>query len=113
MERLYSSEAYIKELSRRFKQYRIDFPISQKELSERSGVSLRSIQYFEGGKGIQLESLIKLLMALGLDLNLDMLIPDVDKRPSAYLTREKKQERKRVGHKKNVNSKEFRWGDEK
>ena len=33
----------------RFKAYRISYPLTQKELSDKSGVSLRSITRFESG----------------------------------------------------------------
>ena len=36
----------------RFKAYRISYPLTQKELSDKSGVSLRSITRFESGEDI-------------------------------------------------------------
>jgi transcriptional regulator with XRE-family HTH domain len=38
----------------RFKAYRISYPLTQKELSDKSGVSLRSITRFESGEDISL-----------------------------------------------------------
>lgn len=76
---------YQKLIGDRIKQYRVNAGISQKDLENESGVSVRSISRLEQGASVQLESLIKILTALNLDANLDLLIPDQTKRPSFYL----------------------------
>lgn len=49
--------------------------ITQRELAERSGFTLRSIQYWEKGtKSISLENADKLLKALGVELTIGCLI---------------------------------------
>lgn len=49
--------------------------ITQRELAERSGFTLRSIQYWEQGKNsISLENADKLLKALGVELTIGCLI---------------------------------------
>lgn len=103
---------YIIELGEKIKQYRIALGMTQKDLEDKSGVSLRSIVRLEQGNSVQLESLIKILVALDLGKNLDLLVPDQRKRPSYYLENATKQ-RKRYRKKKvdgAVNS--FKWGDE-
>ena len=75
-----TSQEGIRIISERVRNYRIDYPLTQKQLADRSGVSLRSIQRFENGEDIQLGNLIKLLSALGLDSNVEMLVPDVTRR---------------------------------
>ena len=109
-----TSQEGIRNISERIRNYRIDYPMTQKQLAERSGVSLRSIQRFENGEDIQLGNLIKLLSALRLDKNLEMLVPDVASRPSAFVETAVKRQRARVtkaGESKN--SGRFKWGDEK
>ena len=44
------SKKIIQMLSIRMKNYRIDYPMTQKQLAKKSGVSARSIQMFEIGK---------------------------------------------------------------
>ena len=88
-------------ISDRIKNYRIDYSLTQKQLADRAGVSLRSIQRFEKGEDIQLGNLIKLLNALELDKNIQMLIPDVTKRPSAFLDASLKRQRVRLTKKEN------------
>lgn len=99
------------ELRRLFKDYRIYYPITQKDLAEKSGVSQRSIARFESGEDITLSNFIKLLEALDVADGLMQIIPDQRKRPSAYLISEPG--RKRATYKKApTRSKGFRWGDE-
>lgn len=107
-----NDEASLNDLSRRMKSYRIAYPMTQKELAEKSGVSLRSIQYFEKGSEISLRYFIKLLIALDLGENLNVLIPDMDDRPSAYIAQAQGKVRKRASSVKKKNSGEFKWGDE-
>lgn len=105
-----SSKAIIKLFGERIKSYRIEFPLTQKELADKSGVSVRSIQNFEHGNDIQLSNLVKILNAMGLNNNLDMLIPDVSKKPSMYL--DKNPKKKRVRKVKVQTESTFKWGDD-
>lgn len=99
------------ELSKRTQENRINYPMTQKELAEKSGVSFRSIQNFEKGSDIQLTTFLKLLIALDLSENINLLLPDVSKRSSMYLSETKKY-RVRKSTKKEAN-KPFVWGEDK
>lgn len=101
---------YQKLIGNRIKQYRINAGISQKDLEDISGVSVRSLSRLEQGASIQLESFIKVLSALGLENNIELLIPDQSKRPSYYL-QETEKPRQRVRKKENA-PEPFKWGDE-
>lgn len=101
---------YQKLIGDRIKQYRVNAGISQKDLENASGVSVRSISRLEQGASIQLDSLIKILSALNLDKNIELLIPDQTKRPSFYLNDIHKPNR-RV-RKKEESARTFKWGDE-
>ena len=98
-----------KELSNRFKQYRIACQITQEELADKSMVSLSTIKRFENGEDISLSKLIMLLDALGIREHLEVLVPDQSIRPSAYLeeSRPKQRARKKIQKKT-----EWKWGDE-
>lgn len=112
MEQKYlTSGAYLMALGQRIKQYRVDCQLTQKELADKSGVSLRSLQNLEGGADMQLGNFIKILLALDCADKLDLLIPDMSTRPSAYLKKQKLSSR--VRHTKNAPSEPFIWGDEK
>lgn len=109
-----SSRSALAEIGARLKAYRIDFPLSQEALSDKSGIAVRSISRLESGQDIQFGNLIKVLIALDLDANLDMLVPDPTKRPSYYLNdKSTTPQRKRASKKASKPPKDIKWGDEK
>ncbi len=104
-----TSKAVLIELGTKIRNCRISRQFTQRDLAEKSGVSLKSISRFEQGEDIQLSNLIKILRSLDLIGNLNMLVPDVTKSPSYYL---EPKERKRVRKKKTEEKPQFKWGDE-
>lgn len=100
---------YIKELGRKIKIYRIMKEMSQQDLEDKTGVSKRSISRLEQGESVQLENLFKILLALDLGENIDLLVPDQTKRPSFYL---EKSENKNKRVRKKTEKNDFKWGDE-
>ena len=102
-------EQYIKELGQKIKSYRILNDMSQQDLEDKSGVSKRSISRLEQGESVQVDNLFKIIIALGLGDNIDLLVPEQTKRPSYYL--KKSEDRPKRVRKKSV-KKEFKWGDE-
>jgi len=111
--RMHDSTTIYMDLAEKVRRYRLEYPMTQKELAEKSGVSLRSIQYFEKGKEIQLSIFIKLLIALDLSKNISVLIPDMNERPSVLLAKDRSKLRKRATHRKDKSESVFKWGDEK
>ncbi|MBR3058439.1 MAG: helix-turn-helix transcriptional regulator [Clostridiales bacterium] len=101
-----------KNLCERLQQYRIHYPLTQRELAEKSGVSVRSISRFENGEDISLSNYMKLLRAMDLEERMVEMIPDQTKRPSYYLEKETKRSRA-SGTRDNKGSAPFVWGDEK
>ncbi len=102
----------VNNISERIRNYRIAYPLTQAQLAERSGVSLRSIQLFENGADIKWNNLVKILSALNLDDNIQMLVPDVTERPSYHV--KQNDIRKRVSKKqvKKSQKESFTWGDD-
>src|SRR6056297_130981 len=88
MDKFLSSLTVLSEIGSRLKTYRIEYPLSQNELADKAGISRRSVTNMENGKDVQFSTLIKVLIALELDSNIDMLVPDPTKRPSYYLKKE-------------------------
>ncbi len=102
-------QEFIKELGQKIKIYRIMKEMSQQDLMDKSGVSKRSISRLEQGESVQVDNLFKILLALDLGDNIELLVPDQTKRPSYYL--EKSEDKpKRV--RKKTEKKDFKWGDE-
>lgn len=107
-----TSKAYLTDIQKKIRQYRIESSITQKELASITGLSLRSIQRFEGGGDISLENFLKILIALNLDEQVTGSIPDTDNRPSVYLERIKGKTKHRVRKMDKPANAEFKWGDE-
>ncbi len=107
-----TSQTILTQLAERVKRYRIDMNLSQADFSQKAGISLRSITNFESGSDVKFSNFIKILKALELADNLELLVPDVSKRPSSFLVKEKQKQRVRKSSSKEENS-TFSWGNEK
>ena len=108
-----NSTAFLKDLGIRLKNYRISLNLTQQELAEKSGVSLRSVGRFENGNDIQLSNLFKLLKAMALSDSIVEMIPDMTKRPSYYIDSDRQRKR---AHRVNIDPEHissWKWGDEK
>ncbi len=113
MQRFIMSKEYLEELSQRIREYRISADMTQQELADASGISLRTIQNYENHKDIKLDCFIKILMALGLDGNIFALVPDINRSPVVLLEESRQKKRQRVRKKKAKEQNSFKWGDEK
>ena len=102
-------QEYIIELGQKIKIYRIMKEMSQQDLEDKTGVSKRSISRLEQGKSVQVDNLFKILLALDLGENIELLVPDQTKRPSFYL---KKADDKPKRVRKRSEKGKFKWGDE-
>ena len=100
---------YIEELGKKIKTYRIMKEMTQQDLEDKTGVSKRSISRLEQGESVQVDNLFKILLALDLGENIELLVPDQTKRPSFYL---KKTDDKPKRVRKRTEKSEFKWGDE-
>lgn len=72
-------------LCRRLKEYRLAARISQREMAEKSGVSLTTISHLEQGlnRNITLNNFISILRVLGLEQRLSDLLPELPVPPMA------------------------------
>ena len=72
-------------LCRRLKEYRLAARISQKEMAEKSGVSLTTISHLEQGvsQNITLNNFISLLRVIGMQQRLYDLLPELPMPPMA------------------------------
>jgi len=60
---------------------RLSRNITQAQLAEEAGVSLRTIGRLEKGKGVSVDTFIRVMIALGIQQNLEVLLPDPTVRP--------------------------------
>ncbi|HKM10495.1 MAG TPA: helix-turn-helix domain-containing protein [Bacilli bacterium] len=95
-----------KELGARIHNRRINMSLTQKDLAERSGLSLRSINNIEQGKETNFSSILRVLLAFNLLNNVEYLLPD--ELPSPLLINEDKRYPQRVRKKRKING-EWKW----
>lgn len=107
---LMTDDAVLKELGRRLARSRIDRGLTQARLAREAGLGKRTVERMENGAAAQLDSLVRVLRALGLLHNLELLLPPGDARPLDYLEREGKP-RRRVSTRAGEARKPWAWDD--
>ena len=90
-----SNQAILRVIGERAGQQRLNKDISQTELANRAGVALIVVQRLESGRGCTLESLIRILRALGKLGQFDALLPEPGPSP-IQLAKLKGRERQRA-----------------
>ena len=103
-------DAVESELASRIRGQRLAANITQEDLAGRTGLSVRTIANLERGQGVRLDGFIRVLQALGLQGNLDMVVPQVEHRPAEYL-RETPQRKRASGRRLDLET-TWTWGDE-
>ncbi len=76
-----TSEQIEAALCKRLENLRLSRNITQVQLAEEAGVSPRTIGRFEKGQGVSVNTFIRVLTALGIQQNLEALLPDPTVRP--------------------------------
>lgn len=86
----YSNSELAAQLGERFRDYRTALGLTQKQVSQQSGVSVMTIVRFEKGQGnaIRLDNLISLLRAVQRLDDITEIIPDIPQ--SLYAKKRKK-----------------------
>jgi len=96
----YSTTEIIRIIGQRARTYRIRLGLTQRELAERAGVSVPTLQIFETGqsKDISFSTLLRILRGIGQLDGVDTLLAEVAESP--YETRDSQEQVKRVRHRK-------------
>jgi len=68
-------------LCKRLESIRLSRNITQAQLAEEAGVSTRTIGRLEKGQGVSVDTFIRIMMAFGIQQNLEALLPDPTVRP--------------------------------
>lgn len=106
-----SNQAILEELGRRIARTRLNKNLKQDQLANEAGVGVNTIYRIEQGHSTQLSNLIRVLRALGLTGNFDVLIPELPPSPIAQ-AKQKKEERKRASKPTDEKSTfGWRWDD--
>ena len=94
----YSMPELVRLLGSRFKEYRMLCNLTQKEVSEQSGIGLTTIHKFENGtaNSLSLSTFILLLRVVGQVNALDDVLPELPESP--YLVRREEKKAQRIRH---------------
>ena len=94
----YSTPELVRLLGNRFKEYRMRCNLTQKEVSELSGIGLTTIHKFENGTAgnLSLSTFILLLKVVGQIDALDDVLPELPESP--YLLRKEDKKAQRIRH---------------
>ena len=93
--RTISDKAIQAELAGRLQRERLNQNLSQADLAQRAGISLRTLKYVEGGRDSTFETMIRILRALDRLDHLDAFLPEPGSSP-LQLARLKGKERQRA-----------------
>jgi transcriptional regulator with XRE-family HTH domain len=112
--RLASVDQIAGSLGERAAAARLSKNMTQKQLAEIAGVGVNTVQRLESGDNPRLDTLIRVLKALGLSGNLEAILPDANVRPVDRV-RMKGQERQRArpAAPDQGRAKAFSWGNDK
>ena len=108
-----SDRAALKELGSRIARHRLNKNLTQAALAVEAGVSTPTVQRIEQGKSTQASNLIRILRALKLLANLEILIPEPAVSPIQQVKmRGKLRQRASSPSEKKERPSEWTWGDE-
>jgi len=98
-------------LGQRVERLRLSRNITQADLAEQAGIGIRTLRRLEAGEGGTLDTFFRVLSALKLDGNMELLIPDPTIRPVERVQM-KGSERKRASssRKQGISKQPWRWG---
>ena len=106
----YESEwVILKELGSRIKQYRIALDITQIDLARKCGISISTETRIENGDDSKMSNYIKIMTALGIIDNINLLIPE--EQPDYKAIYEERPSRKRATKRRQKNA--WVWEEDK
>ena len=116
IDNLLSDETVLGELGGRLAQTRLERNISQSRLAGEAGVAKTTVERLERGGGIQLESFVRILRALGLLDRLDVVLSEPLPSPIERLKLQGRQRRRARDARSQAPSPEdagpWRWADD-
>jgi len=87
-------------LGKRLKQQRLQYNLTQNELSAKTGISRVSISKIERGSGANLSSILEIMRALHILDNIENLVPEQEISPIEMIKLKNKSKKQRASSKK-------------
>lgn len=99
-------------LGERLAHLRLSRNVTQGELARDAGIHLRTLRRLESGEGASLDTFIRVLVALGIEGNLDLLVPDPGIRPIERVRLKGHERRRARASGKEQPDEPWQWGDD-
>ena len=99
-------------LCRQLENIRLIRNVTQDKLAREAGIAIRTIRRLEKGQGVSLDTFIRILIALGLQNNLQVLLPDPTVRPIERVNIGGAERKRARPRKSAVEKSTWAWGDE-
>lgn len=96
----WTDEAIVDEMGRRLKKERLNRNLTRSEIATKAGISIKTIQNVEDGKGTTVTSLVRLMRALGLVARFDALVPEPGLSPIELLKLQGRERKRASGHRR-------------
>lgn len=108
--RLKTPETISQEIGRRLEQLRLSRNITQAELAQDAGISERTLRRLESGDNPTLDSLIRVLISLKIQQNINLLVPDPRIRPIERVKTKGAERQRSSSTKLTKKTKQWEWG---
>jgi transcriptional regulator with XRE-family HTH domain len=99
------------ELGKRIAQARLERNLTQTDLAAEAGVAKRTLERLEAGQSSQLANLVRVIRALGLAANFDLLVPETPPSPIAELELRGRQRERASRRAKRGTPEPWRWDE--
>lgn len=99
-------------LGTRLGHIRLSRNLTQAQLAEDAGTSLRTIKRLEAGENASLDTLLRVLRALRLDAHLETFLPDPDIRPLERVKLSGQERQRASGRRAAGPASAWAWGEE-
>lgn len=99
-------------LCKQLKNIRLTRNFTQAQLAKESGVAIGTVRRLEGGHGVSLNTLIRIMMALDIQQNLETLLPDPSIRPIERVNTGGSERKRARPVQTDTGNSTWVWGDE-
>lgn len=105
-----SAEALASDIGSKLERLRLSRNITQTDLAIDAGISERTLRRLESGDGATLDSLLRVLLALKIAQNLELLVPDPRVRPIERVRTGGTERQRSRSAKSDQTPKQWQWG---
>jgi len=105
-----SPETLTSEIGSKLERLRLSRNVTQTDLARDAGISERTLRRLESGDGATLDSLVRVLLALKIPQNLDLLVPDPKIRPIERARAGGTERQRSRSAKSSQPTKQWQWG---